>query len=304
MKETVCDHPSEQQQQRMKPDGLSRVAALLVEKAEWDTPHVHDTVHDLSLDSGTTALGLLSAPVSTSTRGPGSRCEPAIVSVDDASTEMVLTRQCADMSKHMYHMRINGDLLDHDLLAAFDGQMLASVSASLSGNLPDHSWWQAITDVICGGLASARRLGSRFPPSWPAASLCRTVVSTMIDHFSLAFAPRASPSWTSTTRALTKPLRALSPPSRRTQGNSRWDSSLAERELLWHAGPALSISQARSRHHSRDGDGDDEHPLARKRLKIQALITTCVSIRGCFSFLWSSGLWCAGVPASRGPCCL
>ena len=63
----------------------------------------------------------------------------AIVSVDHASTGMVLTRQCADVSKLMYHMRINGGLLD--LLASFDGQLRASVSASLSGDLPDHSWW-------------------------------------------------------------------------------------------------------------------------------------------------------------------
>ena len=39
----------------------------------------------------------------------------------------------------MYHMRINGDLLDQDLQAAFDGQMRASVSASLGGDLRDHS---------------------------------------------------------------------------------------------------------------------------------------------------------------------
>ena len=47
----------------------------------------------------------------------------AIVSVDHAPTEMVLIRQCADVSKLVYHMRINGDLLDQDLLAAFVGQM-------------------------------------------------------------------------------------------------------------------------------------------------------------------------------------
>ena len=34
-------------------------------------------------------------------------------------TEMMLTKQCADVSKLMYHMRINGDVLDHDLLASF-----------------------------------------------------------------------------------------------------------------------------------------------------------------------------------------
>ena len=43
----------------------------------------------------------------------------AIVFVDHAPTEMVLTRQCADVSKLMYHMRINVDVLDHDLLASF-----------------------------------------------------------------------------------------------------------------------------------------------------------------------------------------
>ena len=53
-------------------------------------------------------------------------------------------------------------------MGAFDGQMRASVSASLSGDLPDHSWWQATTGVTCGGLGLRTRLGSRFPPSWGA----------------------------------------------------------------------------------------------------------------------------------------
>ena len=47
----------------------------------------------------------------------------AINGVDHAPTELVLTRQCADVSKLMYHMRINGDILDHDLLASFGGQL-------------------------------------------------------------------------------------------------------------------------------------------------------------------------------------
>ena len=48
---------------------------------------------------------------------------------------------------------------------------------------------------------------------------------------------------------------------------------------LWHrgrhAGPAHLLPAARPRHHPH-GDGDDEHPLARKRWKIQARITACV----------------------------
>ena len=52
----------------------------------------------------------------------------------------------------MYHMRINGDILDHDLFASFYGQLRASVSNSLCGDLPDLSWWQATTGVSAEGL--------------------------------------------------------------------------------------------------------------------------------------------------------
>ena len=95
----------------------------------WGTPYVHDTVTVLSRDSGTTTQGSafgsraqIIAPAWESMRAcDGMRS--AITGVDHASTEMVLTRQCADVSKLTYHMRINGDLLDRDLLASFDGQL-------------------------------------------------------------------------------------------------------------------------------------------------------------------------------------
>ena len=70
----------------------------------------------VSPDAGTTALGTAF----------GTREQ-----INDAPTEMVLTRQCADVSKLMYHVRINGDVLDHDLLASFDGQLRAAVSNSV-----------------------------------------------------------------------------------------------------------------------------------------------------------------------------
>ena len=116
----------------------------------WDTAYVRDTVVVLSPDAGTTALGSafgtreqINAPgLGVGTR-PATELRSAINGVDHAPTELVLTRQCADVSKLMYHMRINGDILDHDLFASFDGQLRASVSNSLCGDLPDHSWWQA-----------------------------------------------------------------------------------------------------------------------------------------------------------------
>ena len=57
-----------------------------------------------------------------------SQCEPvtrcALSSPGDALMSPSLCITCA---------------IDHDLLAALDGQLLASVSASLNGDLPDHS---------------------------------------------------------------------------------------------------------------------------------------------------------------------
>ena len=103
----------------------------------WDTPNIHDIVAVLSPDTGTAALGStcssrehINARAWESVRACV-EMRSAITTADHAPTEMVLTRQGAGVSKLMYHMRINGDLLDHDLLAFFDGQLRASVSASL-----------------------------------------------------------------------------------------------------------------------------------------------------------------------------
>ena len=41
------------------------------------------------------------------------------------------------------------------------GRCEPPVSASLSGDLPDHFWWQATTGVTCGGLALRTALGVR-----------------------------------------------------------------------------------------------------------------------------------------------
>ena len=128
-----------------------------------------------------------SALASTSTRGPGSRCEPATGYALRSSVLITLPLRLfspgADVSKLMYHMRINRDLLDHDLLAAFDWQMRASASASLSGDLPDHSWWQATTGVTCGGLGFRTALGVALPAFVTSRIMCRPLVSTMIRRF-------------------------------------------------------------------------------------------------------------------------
>ena len=155
----------------------------------WDTAYVHDTVVVLGPDAGTTALGSafgtreqVNARAWESVRACD-ELRSAINAVDHAPTELVLTRQCADVSQLMYHMRINGNILDHDLLASFDGQLRASVSNSLCGDLPDHSWWQATTGVMACGLGLRTAVTVALPAFVASRILSRPLVATMVDHF-------------------------------------------------------------------------------------------------------------------------
>eukprot|EP00973_Karenia_brevis_P075845 10538100-Karenia_brevis.AAC.1 len=61
--------------------------------------------------------------------------------------ELVLTRQCADVSKLMCHMRINGARIDDNILQEFDRDLRISIATVLGGELADNSWWQATTGV-------------------------------------------------------------------------------------------------------------------------------------------------------------
>ena len=201
------------------------------------------------------------ARVSTSTCAPGSRFEPVMrCALRSSASTTPQPRWFSPGSTLHAHvpMRINGDLLDQDLLAAFAGQMRASVSASLSGDLPDHSWWQATPGVTRGGLGPSHG-------AWGRASRLRCqphhmspLVSTMVDHFSLAFGTPSQPIMAEydahTDAALARRVSTLSTNATHLL-LGQLDEALAERELLWHnwgrrAGPALSTSQARSAHHS------------------------------------------------------
>ena len=178
----------------------------------------------------------------------------AVVSVDHAPTEMVLTRQYAPCSCTNAHQRGSSRPRLARCLCWAD----ASVSASLSGDLPDHSWWQATPGVTRGGLGPSHG-------AWGRASRLRCqphhmspLVSTMVDHFSLAFGTPSQPIMAEydahTDAALARRVSTLSTNATHLL-LGQLDEALAERELLWHnwgrrAGPALSTSQARSAHHS------------------------------------------------------
>ena len=100
----------------------------------------------------------------------------------------------------------------------YDSQNRVAWSRDLrnaSVGLPDHSQWQATTGVSCGGLGLRTAIGAALPPFVASRIMCRVLVSTMTDYFSLVppSALPASRSWPSTTHARMKPSHALSPPS-------------------------------------------------------------------------------------------
>ena len=109
-----------------------------------------------------------------------------ILSVDHAPTEVVLTRKCADVSRFTFHLRLNGDRVDHSLLAMFDTQLRAAESASLIGDLPDHSWWQATTDVLFGGRGFRTAQSVALPAFMASRLVSRLLVRTLSEHFSTA----------------------------------------------------------------------------------------------------------------------
>ena len=150
----------------------------------------------------------------------------------------------------MYHTRINGDML------AFGWQLRASVSASLCGDLPDHSWWQATTGVTCGGLGLRTTLGVALP------AVVASLVSTTIDHLRLAFGTTSQPIMAEydarADDALARLVSTL-PTIAAQVLVALLDEALAERELLWRnvlsgtedAMQDLPSPSLSPRHHSR-----------------------------------------------------
>ena len=277
----------------------------------WDTAYVRDTVAVLSPDAGATALG---SAFSTREQINARACESvrtcdelrsASNGVDHAPTEFVLKRQCADVSKLMYYMRINGDILDHDLLASFDWQFRASVATSLAGDLPDHSWWQATTGVTVGGLAVTVGL-----PAFVASRiLSRPLVATMVDHLCAAIGASRQTIMAEydarTDEALSR-LASTLPTAAALDLLAKLDEAYAECHISWQnvlsgSEPAMQDQPPPAPRHARgitldDGDGDDEHPHTRKRTKIQGVITACIDSgvrEGLLQMHESEGSWAA-----------
>ena len=116
------------------------------------------TTKVLQTDDHTLALGApfggetaLLAEVGA-TLDKAARTHKALLDIGHAPTELVLTRQCGDVAKLSYHLRLNGDRVPDHLLQAFDQDLRVSVEHILGGSLPDSAWEQCGTGVSPGGL--------------------------------------------------------------------------------------------------------------------------------------------------------
>ena len=139
--------------------------------------------------------------------------------------------------------------------------------AGLNGDLPSGRPPQASP---AAGWASARH--SDCAAFVASRIMCRPLVSTMVDHFSLAFGVANQLIMAEydarTDAALTRLVSTLPP----TRPSFYWDSltkpwlivSFLAQRPLWDRGRHPSLRHARGITPD-DGDGDDEHPLARKR---------------------------------------
>ena len=94
--------------------------------------------------------------------------------------QVVLTRQRADVSKLKCHMSVNGDVVDHDMLASFDGHLRSAVSASVWGGFLDHSRWQATTGVASGGLGICTALSLALPSFVASRITSKPLVRTKV----------------------------------------------------------------------------------------------------------------------------
>ena len=110
----------------------------------------------------------------------------AIVEVSHPATELVLTRQCADVSKLSYQLRTNGDRIDSVLLERFDADLRCAAETIIGGDVPDSSWWQATIGVRQPGLGLRQAALTALPAfvasrisSWPQ-------VATMAGHLETA----------------------------------------------------------------------------------------------------------------------
>jgi hypothetical protein len=80
----------------------------------------------------------------------------ALLDIDHAPTETVLTRFCGDVAKVTFQLRLNGDRIDEEQLERHDSSLRSSIDTIIGGGLTDEAWQHATL-----GVSSAGGLGMR-----------------------------------------------------------------------------------------------------------------------------------------------
>ena len=265
----------------------------------WDTEYVRATTKVLDSDAAATALGAMFGPLSA-TQEAAAECvkrtntlREAICGIGHAATELILTRQCADVSKLIYHMRVNGDRLDASILSTFDGGLRVAVESTLGGEMPDMSWWQATCGVKHAGLGLRTTQSTALAAFVASRIASRPLVRTMVEQYAAATGASADNIMVAYDRrsedALVTLVSSL-PPESGGKLIEELDVHASECALAWTAiiegeeDPADvsgQASAARARPGAsitpRDGEGDVEHPTGAQHgrgQRIQHVITS------------------------------
>ena len=268
----------------------------------WDTEYIHTTCAVLQPEDATSALGAIFGSVGQinqhahGTLVKVKELRAAVASIDHAPTELVLIRQCADVSKLAYLARVHGDILDRRLLNTFDSDLRAAVEISLGGAIEDTAWWQATAGVKHAGLGF-REASSTTLASFVASRVSsRPLAATMFDHVQNAMLGQTATLLRlyddRTTQAVERLLGSLPPRAARqvTELLERARLAAADTWDVMRTGEDTSVPEGRPTPVSRgpgagltpnDGTGDEEHPdatlgrVARLQHSIQSIVDEC-----------------------------
>ena len=156
----------------------------------WDTEYVRSTCKVLGPDDAAVAQGVVfghDGEMQASVAGTvqkSAEIREAIGEIDDAATELGLTRQCADVSRLLYHLRLNGDRVQDGHLEKFDCDLKATLEGITGGDLHDLAWSQASMGVQHGGLGLRQAGATSLAAFVSSRYASRPHVQEMVGHVS------------------------------------------------------------------------------------------------------------------------
>jgi hypothetical protein len=298
------------------------VARLLCPSSEvqqhtgWDTSYIRDSCKVLP---GTTPAKVLGVKVASAaaandmTKDTIDKVEhtrAAVAGLQDAPTELVLTRRCLDVSKVGYSLRCVGDRISDEVAARFDKGLRTAVEDTLAGELSDESWLQATLGVSASGLG-LRDSATLLHPAFVASRIVsKPLVMDMAAHaVDAGFLTLAEfeDHYDQRTMAAVDKLRASLPPGLGNSLQVLLEDAVADAAARWAAlkaggdgagAPSAAAGRVPAGGLVADtGVEDPEHPAGRAgssalqlQAKLTALADDCVA-EGLLQSLRQGGRW-------------